>query len=183
MTCIVGVEHAGGVVIGGDSMGISGWRKTTREDPKVFTVGPYLIGSTGSLRSGQLLRYRLEVGAPDDPHDIDRFVATTFMEAVRKVFIDGGFETKTDEGQAEGGSFLLGVAGRLYDIQTDYQYARSVTGYLAIGCGDEFALGSLYETGRQGCPPRVRVESALKASAAHCAAVAPPFTIIEQEWG
>jgi hypothetical protein len=180
MTCIVGVEHADGVVIGGDSMCISGWRKTTREDPKVFTVGPYLIGSTGSPRSGQLLRYRLEVGAPDDPHDIDRFVATTFMEAVRKVFIDGGFETKTDNGQAEGGSFLLGIAGQLYNIQTDYQYARSVTGYLAIGCGDDFALGSLYETGRQGWPPKIRVESALKASAAHCAAVAPPFVIIEQ---
>lgn len=183
MTCIVGIEHADGVVIGGDSMGTSEWRKTIREDPKVFTVGPYLIGSTGSPRSGQLLRYGLEVKPPNADDDIDRFVATTFMEAVRKVFIDGGFETKTDNGQAEGGSFLLGVAGRLYNVQTDYQYSRSVTGYLAIGCGDDFALGSLYETGRQGRPPRVRVEYALQASAAYCAAVAPPFVIVEQARG
>jgi hypothetical protein len=31
MTCIVGVEHADGVVIGGDSMGTSDWRKETGE--------------------------------------------------------------------------------------------------------------------------------------------------------
>ena len=114
MTCIVGIEHDGGVIIGGDSAGLSGWSKTIRADQKVFTVGPYAMGFTTSFRMGQLLRYSLDVPAPDT-WDIDKFIATTFIDAVRATLKAGGW-AKTDGPQEQGGDFLVGVSGRLYAI-------------------------------------------------------------------
>lgn len=181
MTCIVGIEHDGGVIIGGDSAGVAGWSTTCRADTKVFKVGPYIMGFTSSFRMGQLLRYKLNVAAPgeDELKDLDRFVATTFIDAVRQTFKDGGY-ARVEYTQEEGGSFLLGVAGRLYEIASDYQFGRSVSGFAAVGCGDDIALGSLHTTAKYDFAPKVRVELALQAAADLSGGVMGPFTIIDQ---
>lgn len=180
MTCIVGIEHGGGVLIGGDSAATAGWRQTIRADQKVFITGPYVMGYTGSPRAAQLLRYRLNVSAPDT-WDVDRFIATTFIDAVRATFKEGGLAKIESSQEGTGGSaFLIGIKGRLYAIYDDYQFSRAVAGHLAVGCGDEIALGSLHTTARFNLPPRTRAEYALQASAAISAGVAAPFTIIDQ---
>lgn len=177
MTCIVGIEHAGGVLIGGDSAGLSGWSKTIRADEKVFTVGPYVMGFTSSFRMGQLLRYRFNAPTPDT-WDVDRFMATTFMDAVRAALKDGGW-AKTKEGQEEGGDFLVGINGRLYEIRSDYQFGRSTTAYQAVGCGYDIALGSLHTTAKLGLEPADRARHALEAAADLSGGCAAPFTIID----
>ena len=90
MTCIVGIVDAGRVLIAGDSAGSDGWHVDSRADSKVFTVGPYAMGFTTSFRMGQLLRYRLDVPGPDT-WDVDRYMATTFVDAVRDCLKAGGF--------------------------------------------------------------------------------------------
>lgn len=179
MTCIVGIEHSGGVVIGGDSAGLSGWSKTIRSDEKVFTVGDYIMGFTDSFRMGQLLRYHLQVTAPDT-WDVDKFMATTFIDEVRDTLKGGGWAS-TDSGQEKGGTFLVGVAGRLYSIHSDYQFGRATCGYAAVGCGNDIALGSLHTSGQyDGVAPERRIELALEAAAALSGGCAGPFTIIDQ---
>jgi hypothetical protein len=177
VTCIVGIEHDGGVVIGGDSAGLSGWSKTVRADEKVFTVGAYVMGFTSSFRMGQLLRYSLVVPAPDT-WDVDRHMSTVFVDAVRATLKTGGF-AKTSESQEEGGTFLVGVAGRLYAIYDNYQFARSAAGYQAVGCGADIALGSLHTTAELDMAPKLRAEAALEAAAALSGGVAGPFSIID----
>lgn len=176
MTCIVGVEHDGHVIIGGDSAGLAGWSKTIRADEKVFSVGPYVMGFTTSFRMGQLLRYSLDVAAPD-AEDVDRFMATTFVDAVRKTLKGGGW-SKTSDGQEEGGSFLVGLHGRLYGVHSDYQFARAASGYLAVGCGSDIALGSLHTTATRNMDPTERVLMALKAAADLSGGVAAPFNLV-----
>lgn len=186
MTCIIGIEHAGGVTIGGDSAGLSGWSKTIRADEKVFTVGDYVMGFTTSFRMGQLLRYHLQVPGPDD-WDVDKYIATTFIDAVRDTLKEGGWAS-TDNGQEKGGDFLVGIAGRLYTIYSDYQFARASKGYAAIGCGTDIALGSLHTSAQQDkvlmahgiapTSPERRAKLALKAAVALSGGCAPPFTII-----
>lgn len=179
MTCIVGVEYDGGVLIGGDSAATAGWRQTTRADEKVFTNGPYVIGLTGSPRAAQLLRYRLNVGAPDT-WDVDRFIATTFVDAVRNTLKVGGYAETTNVTKEElASAFLVGIQGRLYAIYGDYQFSRSTAGHQAVGCGDEIALGSLHTTAQLGMDPRTRAEYALEAAAAISAGCGGPFTIID----
>lgn len=178
MTCIVGIEYDGGVLIGGDSAGLAGWSKTIRADEKVFTTGPYIMGFTDSFRMGQLLRYSLDPPVPTTG-GLDRFMATTFIDAVRATLKAGGF-AKAENQKEEGGAFLVGVCGHLYVIHSDYQFGRAVSGFLAIGCGNDLALGSLHTTAQYDIAPRQRVTHALAAAADLSGGVAGPFTVIDQ---
>jgi ATP-dependent protease HslVU (ClpYQ) peptidase subunit len=176
MTCIVGVQTQDGVIIGGDSAGNSGWVRIHRADPKVFINGEYLIGFTDSFRMGQLLRFA-DLPKALDRHggELDRFVTTDLVEALRTLFKDGGYAKKESE-REEGGTFLVGVNGRLYRIESNYQVGWTHDGYDAVGCGWEVAYGALHAT--RSLKPRSRVRSALEAAAHHSSGVHPPFTIL-----
>jgi ATP-dependent protease HslVU (ClpYQ) peptidase subunit len=178
MTCIVGLEHDGGVIIGGDAAAIEDLRLTIRTDPKVFTVDDYLIGFCDSFRMGQLLQYRLSV--PKQKAHTTNFahMATTFTDAVRKTFHQGGF-ARTDDGGEVGGVFLVAYRATLYCVDEDHHIGHAALGYEAIGVGAEYALGSMYTT-RHQTDARARVQTALEAAALHSAGVCPPFTILNQ---
>lgn len=173
MTCIVGVEHDGGVTIGADSAAVGEMRITPRHDPKVFRVGPYLIGFTESFRMGQLLRFSLDV--PEQTSTVSDFehLCTVFVDSVRQCFREGGI-ARDDHGEESGGVFLIGYRGALYCVDEDYHVGRSLLGYEAIGCGADFALGSMAtSTGA----PRRRIARALEAATLHSAGVCAPYTI------
>lgn len=172
MTCIVGVEHAGRVYIGGDSAGVAGMSLRVRTDTKVFRNGPYVMGFTTSFRMGQLLHHAFD--APEVTGDLDKFMVTTFVDAVRKCLKDGGWLSK-DKDREEGGTFLVGVAGTLFAVHGDFQVGRNADGYHAVGCGDDLALGSLHST--RGLAPRWRLTAALEAAAHHSSGVAGPFVM------
>ncbi len=174
VTCIVGLEHDGRVIIGGDSAGVAGYSITVRADTKVFRNGEFIMGFTSSFRMGQLLRYSLVPPAPQT-WDVDRFMATDFISAVRDCLREGGY-TRTESGSEAGGVFLAGIRGRLYRIDSDFQIGRSIDLYDAVGCGEEFALGSLH--GSAHLDPQDRVQLALEAAAHHSSAVCPPFHVI-----
>jgi ATP-dependent protease HslVU (ClpYQ) peptidase subunit len=176
MTCIVGIQTTEGVLLGGDSAGLSGWVRIHRADPKVFEHGAYVIGFTTSFRMGQLIRYA-DLPKPLDRQgdELDRFMVTEFIDAARKAFKDGGWAEK-DKDQEKGGDFLVGVNGVLYRIASDYQIGRSLDGYQACGSGWEIALGALHAT--QNLKPTTRINRALEAAAHHSGSVHPPFTVV-----
>jgi hypothetical protein len=177
VTCIVGlVDKDENVWIGGDSAGAGGYALHIRKDPKVFKNGPFVIGGTSSWRMLQLLRYAFvppEYYAERDK-DLDRFMTVNVVNAFRECFKAGGFAT-SEKGQEEGGRFLVGFAGRLYFVDSDYQIGQTVCGYAAVGCGDDIAHGVLYAT--PDMAPRERIEMALKAAEQHSAGVRGPWTI------
>jgi hypothetical protein len=174
MTAVVGLVHGDRVYIGADSAGIAGYSLTIRRDPKVFRSGPYLIGFTSSFRMGQLLHHALVPPIPPVT-GLDRFMTTDFIDAVRDCLKTGGYATKESEAEL-GGNFLVGVSGRLFEIDTDYQVGEPVSGYAACGCGYEIALGAIYATA--GHPPKARVRTALEAAEHLSAGVRGPFTIL-----
>lgn len=175
MTCIVGVADRGRVVIGGDSAGVAGWSLTVRADRKVFRNGAYILGFTSSFRMGQLLRYAFQPPEPPD-WDVYKFMATGFVDAVRKCLKDGGY-AETNNGVEKGGHFLVGYGPHLFQVEGDYQVAVAEDGYAAVGCGQDVAVGSLYATKDIGLPPEARVKLALQASERHNAGVRGPFHI------
>ena len=175
MTAIVGIVKDGQVHIGGDSAGVSGWSLTVRADSKVFTTGPYVMGFTTSFRMGQLLRYALQPPTPSG--DLEAFMATAFVDAVRDTLKNGGWARKESE-REEGGVFLVGVHGRLFCVESDYQVGEAVDGYAAIGCGNEIALGALHATASTGMRPRKRIKLALEAAERFSAGVRGPFAYV-----
>ncbi|WP_433225546.1 hypothetical protein [Actinomadura formosensis] len=179
MTAIVGLATAGAVHLGGDSAGVAGYSLTVRADAKVFATGPYVMGFTSSFRMGQLLRWSLKPPEPDTS-DLERFMATAFVDAVRATLRDGGWLRK-DHDQEEGGTFLVGVRGRLFCVQDDFQVAEAADGYAAVGCGAGIALGALYATARARRTPHARLGLALEAAERFSAGVRGPFAYVTGE--
>ncbi|PFH29123.1 hypothetical protein [Burkholderia sp. JKS000303] len=174
MTCIVALRHADRVYMGADSAGVAGLTLWERADPKIYRVGPYLIGFTTSFRMGQLLGHSLKV--PEQPDDVDTFafMCTTFVDAVRKCLKEGGYAIRENEREAAG-TFLCAYRGRIFRVEGDYQIGEGALNFDACGCGEEIALGSLYSTA--GMDPEQRVRTALCAAQRFSAGVREPFLI------
>lgn len=179
MTCIVGLVQDGKMCMGGDSAGVSGYDIKTRADPKVFIFdNRFIIGFTTSFRMGQLLRFSLK--SPEQPAEQKdyEYMCTGFIDAVRKCFSDGGY-MKKENVREEGGNFLVGYRGVLYEVQGDFQVAINADPYSAVGCGEPYAYGSLFATAALGLPPEKRIRRALEAAAHFSSGVCPPFIILK----
>jgi ATP-dependent protease HslVU (ClpYQ) peptidase subunit len=182
MTAIVGLVHEGRVWIGGDSAGSDGWVSTARSAPKVFANGPLIIGYTSSFRMGQILRHSLVVPDRGDA-DLEQWMCTAFVDAVRKALKDGGYASKKDETESAG-CFLVGINGRLFEVQSDYQVAEQLEPWTATGSGEQLAVASLWTSAHVvglRDQPEARVRLALQAAASYCTTVRGPFHIIVTE--
>lgn len=172
MTCIVGLVDGGKVYLGGDSAGVDGLHLAVRKDPKVFRVGECIIGFTSSFRMGQLLAHSLKPPKWHGDKDVFEYMVTDFVDAVRECLKAGGYARRNCEAE-EGGTFLVGFHGRLFEIEEDYQVGETLAGVAACGCGRDVALGSLFSTTKMPAIERVRL--ALQAAEAFNAEVRGPF--------
>ena len=176
MTCIVAVSEGRTVTLGGDSAGVMEEEMHLRADPKVFRSGPYAIGFTTSFRMGQLLRY---ADLPTPAGDLDRFMVTDFVDAVRTLLKRGGFAKQEYEVET-GGIFLVGFGNQIFEVRSDYQVARPVKPFTAVGSGARVALGALAALERQpGLSAADRARIALEAAQEYCSAVRAPFRFVD----
>ena len=177
MTCIAGLIDKGKIYMGGDSAGVnSSFALAVRADQKVFVKDEFIMGFTTSFRMGQLLQYKLQVSPRPERIDVFEYMVTSFVEAVRKCLKDGGFAEKKDE-KEKAGTFLVGYAGRLFCIESDYQVEETMLPYAATGSGVDIALGVLFANGH--LEPKERIEQALEAAEQFNACVRRPFVIKE----
>lgn len=176
MTCIVGfVDNKNNrVVIGADSAGVSGFDITLRKDEKVFKVGDFVIGCTSSFRMIQLLRYSLNLPRVYDK-DIYEYMCTDFIYAVRECFAEGGFLQRYKDGDDKGGVFLVGYKNRLFRVDSDFQVGEALQEYDSCGCGEPYALGSIFNTSKTDAK-RI-VLDALKCAENFSGGVRSPFVI------
>jgi len=175
VTAIVGLVHGKSVFIGGDSAGVDDLCLTVRADTKVFRKDQYLFGFTTSFRMGQLIRYSLR--PPKPKGEIEKFMATKFVDALRDCLKTGGWAKKEND-REEGGTFLVGLQGKLFAVYDDYQVATAADGFAAVGCGDQIALGALYATADVDLKPRQRIRIALRAAERFSTDVRGPFVCL-----
>jgi ATP-dependent protease HslVU (ClpYQ) peptidase subunit len=175
MTCIVGLIDGGDVYLGGDSALSTGNEIIAQRQPKVFRVGDFLIGCSGSARIKLLLSYAFNPPKRPFAKDLESYMATDFLNAMRKCFKDGGLARKDSEVESYYGSILIAHRGRLFHLGSNYSLFEAHCGYDAVGSGAEVAKGALYAT--RLLPPRERLLLALEAAATHVEGVRPPFTI------
>ena len=128
--------------MGGDSAAVSDWDIQVSANPKVFQIGDFLIGYTSSFRMGQLLQYNLEIPENTCGKDDMKYLVTKFIPAVRDCLKNGGY-TKIDSNQENGGFFLVGYRGKAYKVASDFQITRMSNKFVAVGCGEKYALGAL----------------------------------------
>ena len=180
MTCIVGILNKGSVYMGGDSLAsdTDTFDKYTLRHKKVFHNGPFMVGICGSPRMAQILEHSMRPPTKPKLMGNMKFMATKFIEEVRRTFLNEGYGFMPQGEDNEGGNFLVGFNGGLYEIQEDFQVGEWDREYVAIGSGKNYAYGSLYMT--DGVEPRQRINSALEAAAHFNAAVGAPFYVLEQ---
>lgn len=178
MTCIVGIAHEGVVYMGGDSCGSDySWQQVG--NPKVFIVDDrFIIGCTTSFRMIDLLNYEFEVEEQTEDQSDDEYMRTTFIRAVRQCFIDNGW-MKSPSDKQEGGNFLVGYNGNLYEVQDDFSVLNSPEEGISVGSGEQPARGSLYTTRQFPWTPEQRVEAALEAAERVATGVRGPFLQLE----
>ena len=180
MTCIVGIvdKKNNKVLIGGDSAASSHVSVTLRIDTKVFSNGNFIFGCTSSYRMIQLLKYSFKP-PKIKKKDIFEYMCTDFIEEVRNCFTKGGYMQKDERGDDCGGHFLVGYKDRLFHIEDDFQVGESCDFFEAIGCGANFALGSLYTTKDSIYSAKAKASIALSAAEYNSGAVRNPFIFVE----
>lgn len=160
MTAIVGVEYNGHVFIGGDRR-ITYNLKYTMNIPKVFRIGPIIIGSCGDYSSIQRIQNHLrKVFTEQTPTSM-----SLIAEIMHKYLQDS-----KDEGQGH----LIGFAHQLYRVSPNGSYVQQEA--WAIGSGGEVATGVLHLNAHLLPVPRLRL--ALETAAQFRADVGPPFDVI-----
>lgn len=162
-------------MIGGDSAGVAGLSMQVRADRKIFVNGEFAMGFTTSFRMGQLLAYSLTPPKRHPDADVMRFMVTDFVDAVRNCLKAGGYARRDAEAESAG-IFLIGYAGRLFKIESDYQVAESVHDFAATGCGEDYAIGTLFNNSHLG--PDERIAQALATAELFSAGVRGPFHIV-----
>lgn len=184
MTCIVGAidKKTGTVYIGADSAGTGGTSLRLRKDPKVFIRKPFIMGFTTSFRMGQLLMSdeRFSIRQQKENESDYDYMVSAFIPAIQALFEKGGYLVVKDKVQS-GGTFLVGYKGHLYSIHDDFQVGEHLDDYNSCGCGENYAIGSLYSTEKTSMPTAERVYEALEAAEHNCSGVRRPFNILKLE--
>lgn len=184
MTCIVGIVDRGRAYIGADSAAASEWEVRATAIPKAFKVTtkdparPLLIGYTTSFRMGQILEYHLKVPDQDRKDDLG-YMVRQFIPAVRECLKEHGF-TRIENSVEEGGQFLVGYCGVIYEIAPDFQVNVFEDEFAACGCGAPYALGALEVM--QDSMPDIRIVRALEVAAHFSGGVKAPFRVISEAY-
>ena len=144
MTTIAAVQGTGWAVVGFDSRVSDDSRiyQLPKNQGKVVKNGRYLLGAAGDMRAINLLSDVL-VPPPPPPamegRELDKFISSKFIPALKSCFDEAQYG---DKGEHES-SILAVVNGVIYDIGSNYDWARDAYGLYAIGTGSQYALGAL----------------------------------------
>ena len=175
MTCVIGLVEQSRVWIGADAATTWGdTRLQVTSNPKVFRVGKFLIGSSGSGRTQRILRHGWNP-PPQRKLALETYISTVVVDSMRKVLMDGGVAEKKGNVEDAGGDVLLAYRGHLFRMDSDYAVDEARLPYDAVGCGAHIALGAMYA--QKNTPAKQRILTALRASQEHDWGVRGPFTI------
>ena len=109
--------------------------------PKVWKLGPYLIGYAGSM-DGERLRYNFNPYVPDIK-DTDKFMQTKFIKQLKQFYTDWWVDT----GKESDFGLIVAVRGQIYEHSSaDMSLSKYTLPYLAMRSGAEYAYGYLNAT-------------------------------------
>lgn len=170
MSCVVGIKHEGGVYMASDGFATTndGEIRPIVAD-KIIRNKNYIIGYTGSVRTGQILEPRFGFDPPDKIEDL--------IEALREYLYARGCVAIAEEGiQMQTCNFLIGYQSQLYEILMDFQLNKTVGNFTAIGSGASYAFGALHVLNKmKKMNPLDKLEHALDAATRFHNCCGPPY--------
>jgi ATP-dependent protease HslVU (ClpYQ) peptidase subunit len=181
MTCIMGMIEDGQTYIATDGF-------ATTEDcerkhilcRKLFVSDKhdYVVAFAGHIRTGQLLYPESGFEFPDSIYQIPNhmFLWLNQFETLGKDEIQSTIMQS---------NFIIATREKLYIVLMDLQISEvdPEFGYVALGSGTPFAMGSLHTSGQLGdyLTPKERLELAMDAASASIKNVGKPYTIVSYD--
>jgi len=168
MSCVIGLIEDDHIYLGADGYATTeeGERRPiiTR---KLLRNKEYLIGYTGSVRTGQLINSH-DFDIPDDINDLS--------ESLRQhLYARGCVATNEMNLHMQPCNFLVVYKNKLYEILMDFQLNEVMGNFTAIGSGAPLAMGAMYVLNKTKIKPVEKLEMALKAASAFHTTCGPPF--------
>ena len=170
MSCVVSIVKNGKIYMGADGFATTGdGEKRSIVANKLYFNREYLIGYTGSVRTGQIIGPKFF----DPPGNVYEM-----PDAIRVHLLERGAGIINGENQMHlnACNFLIGYNGRLFEILIDYQLNEIRGDFTAVGSGAPYAMGSLFATKRWNSPEK-RVLNSLKAASEYDRSCGLPFTV------
>lgn len=145
MTTIAAIEGNGWVVIGADSQSSDDDGFSVMiPNGKVFKNGHLVIAGAGSVRGINILEHDFNPPPIGQQKNIDKYVTSILIPAMRRTFADAGYEVVKAETAAENDNiWIVVVKGKVYRINEDYGWERTTDNIYVAGSGERFALGAV----------------------------------------
>ena len=172
MTTVIGIVEDDKVWMGADSIATDGNTRYIVKKPKIFKKGDMLIGNTTSFRMGQILQYLVELPEHNDGVSNEEYIIAKCIPAIMQTFDDNGF-TRDYDSQKQGGFFLIGYKGELFEVQNDFSVNSWSSGYAVVGHGEEYAVGALEAL--SNLPAKKRIMRTLDIVSKVSVFTSPPF--------
>ena len=144
MTTIAAIEGPDWVMIGADSQSSSedGF-SINIPNGKVFKNNNLVFAMAGSVRGINILEHDFIPPVPNGK-DIDKYVTRQLIPAIRRSFLDAGYEfSKADSAVEHDNIIIVAVKGKIYCINEDYSWERNADNLYVAGSGEKFALGAM----------------------------------------
>lgn len=189
MSVIVGIKENGKVYIGADSQVTKGTTRLTCSNVHnckiwaVRNVPNCLMAHVGACRDANRIRL---LNCLIDEYDLEKdrvnfsYVVKTIVPKIVKELRDCEFLSGDSPVPSMDSSYLFAYKDKLYTIGFDCCVIE-VDGSVALGSGEDQALGSLVST--EGESPRSRIIKAIRASVASDIYVNYPIVLSDTETG
>jgi ATP-dependent protease HslVU (ClpYQ) peptidase subunit len=148
MTTLIAYQGDGFCVIAADSQTTFGNLKANCSPMgKIAVNGKFLIAAAGTVRGMNIIQHSFNPPAIRNK-DLDRYMVRSFIPALRKEFIDAGYDMKDAADIAShDNDFIIAVNGTLYFIDEVYGIERNKENLHVSGTGRQLALGAAVALG------------------------------------
>ena len=148
MTTLIAFQHDDFCLIAADTQTTSyGIAADCEPMGKIAKNGKYLVSAAGLVRGMNLIQHAFNPPSPtktNNPEALDKFIISSFVPALRKCFIESGYDIKSEGDPAShDNDFIIAVNGTLYFIDEVYGVERTKTKVYATGTGSQLALGAV----------------------------------------
>lgn len=177
------VDEDGIIYMGADGLSLEG-DSCVRQDrhAKPFLLDGFLIGGSGGKRSIQILRFLFTPPPIEGP--LPEYMVKSFVADLRTVMKDNGGECDSEVESGDNktlmdATFLIGIDGQLFDIDSAYSVTCLQFPFHAIGCAKQEALAAMFTAVQCGIGSAKKiVELGLRAAAEFDVNIRPPFSIL-----
>lgn len=176
------VDQDGAVWMGADRISLHRGDNVKRAaESKIFRLGEMLIGSSGSVHSGQIAEHLLGPFSIPDEENLMPWLVREFIASLRMDMKAHGGECKNRDGDDEmDGRLLIGLRGKLFEVDCGYGVFTHAGRFAAIGCADQEANAAMFTALKLKPDMHARgvVMCGLEAAAEYDINIRPPFEVM-----